>query len=266
MVCHPAGGFAEAHPCAPGLHPRKFCVGAKHHTSSSLLPSLSGAVRGAYAGSSAAAPASGLTAPRHTAYWAGSQGTRDLGDFLPVRGRKPQVPAAVLLRELDLADVQQFENAGTAKPPELVRIREVHHALARALAAGCSEAEAAAITGYSSSRISILKADPAFADLVELYRRDVNAVYLDMHAQLAGLSMDATLALRERINETPEEVETKDLIKAAEMGADRTGFGPASKSTNLNVNITATADRLKAARLRSGLLAEVPGTHEEPVV
>lgn len=140
-----------------------------------------------------------------------------------------------------------------SRPAPLKRLSERHHALARCLAGGMSEANAAITCGYVQSRVSILKADPAFQELLAFYREDVESKYLDMHGVLAGLSLDAATELRERLEEDMNADEKKitlnALIELTKLGADRTGFGPQSSSTNLNVNVD-MASKLQSARER----------------
>lgn len=174
----------------------------------------------------------------------------DLGlDIHRVRGRAAKPVAAVVVRELQQADLAVLETERGVKPQALTRLRERHHALARALASGMTEGEAAAVTGYDNSRISILKSDPAFQELLSFYRADVNAKYVEMHEILAGMSKDAALLLREKLEDEPDDLSVNQLLEITKMGADRTGHGPSSTSTQVNVHVN-MADRLEAARQR----------------
>lgn len=168
-------------------------------------------------------------------------------------GRAPRELSAELVRPLEEADLALLQTEKGSRPPALKRLSERHHALARTLASGHSPRDAGIICGYSASRVSILQDDPAFRELVEFYRADVEQRYLGMHEVLAGLSLDAAMELRERL-EADMDAEDKamsvgQLIELTKMGADRTGFGPQSSSTNLNVNVD-LAGRLEAARRR----------------
>jgi hypothetical protein len=99
--------------------------------------------------------------------------------------------------------------------------------------------------------VSILKADPAFQELLAFYRADVSDKYLDMHGVLAGLSLDAAMELRVRLEDDIQADEKKipvnQLMELTKLGADRTGFGPQSSQLNVNVDL---AGRLEAARKR----------------
>lgn len=166
-----------------------------------------------------------------------------------VRGRAKRKIAAEVVRDLTQADLAMLETERGVQPRELTRLRERHHALARALASGLSEGEAAAVTGYDLSRISVLKGDPAFKELLAFYRENVNASYAEMHELLAGMSKDAALILRERLEDEPEDFGHGQLLEIAKMGADRTGHGPSSTSTQVNVHVD-MAERLERARER----------------
>lgn len=154
-----------------------------------------------------------------------------------------------VVRELVAGDLELLEgNKGTKAPPLVKRLSERHHALARNLAAGMKDQAAAAITGYVVTTVSILKTDPAFQELIKFYQSDIQAQYADLHENLAGLSKDALIVLRERLEETPEKISTAQLMDLTKMGADRVGHGPSQKTeVNVNVNL---ASRLEEARKR----------------
>lgn len=185
------------------------------------------------------------------AWGAKGGGTMSLGlETIRGRGRpKAQIEVA-LVRPVTRADIALASvPKGMAAPP-LKRLRDRHHALARALSSGMSEADAAALTGYDISRVSILKADPTFRELLEFYRGTVTEAYLDMHAQLAALGMDAADELQHRLETNPESLENKELMALVTISADRTGHGPQSKSLNVNVNV-GLADRMQQAMRRA---------------
>ena len=161
--------------------------------------------------------------------------------------------SAVQVRELDEVDIALLQEERGIKAAPLKRLSERHHALARCLASGMEPGEAAITCGYVSSRVSILQVDPAFQELLEFYRADVNAKYLGMHDVLAGLSRDAAAELHTRLEDEMqmEPVDKKMTIgqlgEIVKLGADRTGFGPQSSQVNVNVDL---AGRLQAARER----------------
>lgn len=156
------------------------------------------------------------------------------------------------VREIEPADLELLSAEKGSRAPPLKRLGDRHHALARCLASGMSEGDAALSCGYVLSRVSILKADPAFKELLEFYRADTDRAYRDMHERLAGLSRDAADELHARLEEDMEadekQISIGQLLEITKMGADRTGHGPQS-SQNVNVNV-GIASRLEQARLR----------------
>ena len=174
----------------------------------------------------------------------------DFGDvLLRTNGRAAKPATAEFVRELDAADIALLSEERGTQAPAIKRLSERHHALARNLAGGMAPGDAAIVCGLSSSRVSILQADPAFRELVLFYRSAVQAEYRDLHVRLSGLALDAADELAGRLEEDPESLSTGQLMEVVKMGADRTGFGPQSSSTNLNVNVD-LAGRLEAARRR----------------
>lgn len=170
---------------------------------------------------------------------------------LPFRtaGRAARPIIASVVRPLDRADLVLLQEEKGSKPSALKRLSERHHALARNLASGMSPGDAGITCGYSASRVSILQDDPAFRELLEFYREDVNKQYRDLHTRLSGLALDAAEELAERLEEDPTQFSIGQLQETLRLGADRTGYGPQSSSTNLNVNVD-MAGRLQRARER----------------
>lgn len=177
-------------------------------------------------------------------------GRMDLApDLFRTVGRAKRVITAEVVRELEPNDLVHLGAEKGSEPSALKRLSDRHHALARNLASGMEPGEAGMLCGYVNSRVSILQNDPAFKELVEFYRRDVTAQYRDLHQRLSGLALDAAEELAERLEAEPEKVSIGQLMEITKMGADRTGFGPQSSTTNLNVNVD-LASRLQEARKR----------------
>ena len=170
-------------------------------------------------------------------------------ELFRTRGRAAKPIQAVVVRELEGGDLALLEHEKGVKPSAIKRLSDRHHALARTLSSGVGPSEAGIICGYSPSRVSILQDDPTFKELLAFYRTNVDAQYLGLHEQLSGIAKDALSLLAERLEDTPEDLSVGQLIELSKMGADRTGHGPASSTTNLNVNID-LADRLQRARER----------------
>jgi hypothetical protein len=155
------------------------------------------------------------------------------------------------LTEEDLSNLSA--ERGVQKPRELSSLKmlsERHRNLARLLAMGKSDNECSIITGYTASRISVLKSDPAMKNLIKHYSEEKDIVFVQAHEKMAQVTSTALDVLQERL-EDPEQVgemSTSQLLQIIEVSADRSGLGPSSKSeVQVNLNI---ADRLEAARRR----------------
>ena len=173
-------------------------------------------------------------------------------DFLPDvgPGRKAIPLTAEYSRDLTPADFSAPAVVTQTSAP-LVKIRDAHHALARVLATGIGEGEASLITGYSPSRISILKNDPQFQELLSFYRSTGTSQVADMRERMTNLGLTAISELQERLEENPTDFSPALLKDIAKDMADRVGHAPkaASGGGNVNVNINLN-DRMAEARNR----------------
>lgn len=131
-----------------------------------------------------------------------------------------------VVRELTLEDLAELEQPRGVTTPAIKRLRTQHHHLARLLAEGRREVEVSAITGYSQSRISILKQDPAFRDLITHYEHDAAMAYVNVHERLAALGITCLEELQQRIDEEPEKFNNKELRELAAMLLDRSVAPP----------------------------------------
>lgn len=162
----------------------------------------------------------------------------DIGIELPnARGRKaaPLVwgEPFSLTHEHLLEMLQAPAGAQRASASQL-QLRSRHHKLAQLLATGMSEGEAAIMTGYSGSRISILKADPAFKELLEYYRDNDSRMSLEVQERMRQIASESLEEIQHRLDEDTDSFTNAELIKLAEGMLDRTGHG---KSSTLNVNV-----------------------------
>lgn len=172
----------------------------------------------------------------------------DLHIPLRVKGRAAKKPAVSMIRELTDADLALLQTERAVKPTLIKRVRDSHHALARALASGVHEAEAALIAGYCLSRISVLKNDPTFIELIEFYRREGAAKHGDFAERMIQMARMAQEELQDRLEDNPAQFEIDDLRKIMTDSADRAGYSPKSgKTVTVNLNF---AGRLERARQR----------------
>lgn len=148
-----------------------------------------------------------------------------------------------------------------ARLPAAARFRDSHHRLARLFASGLTMDQVHERCGYSKSRLSVLRNDPAFEELVAEYRKNVNASWAAGADEYYGLAvsnmLEAELQLEEHLakaREADEPLPVKYLISISRDAADRFGYGKkSSKDINLNVDF---ADRLQKAIQRSGKVIE----------
>lgn len=155
-----------------------------------------------------------------------------------------------VLSRMDLSVLAEPRPANSIKV-----LRDTHHRVARAVAAGLRADEIATTTGYSLQRINTLNTDPAFKELVAHYRGIITAEfavtadpvidYLRTNALKAAAMLSDKL---DAASEAEEFLPTRDLLGIAELGFDRTGYGKVNKNVNINVDFAA---QLEAARKRS---------------
>lgn len=152
-------------------------------------------------------------------------------------------------------------------PAQLQTLRDTHHRVARAVAAGLRNDEVAQLCGISYNRVSTLKQDPAFGELVAHYRGLITAEYVrsvDSFMEVATANMlKAAVMISDKLDDAIDKGEflpTRDLLAIHDTGADRFGYGKMQKNLNVNVDF---ASQLEKARARSGRAKEV-GSSAQP--
>lgn len=168
---------------------------------------------------------------------------------LNVVGRTAAPLLANVVGELTKEDLEALQTEGATKAPGIKKLRERHHALAKALVDGIPDGEAGIICGYTPSRVSILKADPTFQELLKFYEVSKHDRYLELHDKIANLGEDVVDEITERLEEAPEEISIGQLIEISKMALDRSGHGP-STTSNVNVKV-GLAEKLATARSRA---------------
>ena len=168
---------------------------------------------------------------------------------LRMKGRAAKPLHTAQVRELEVDDLPKLEVEKGITAPPLAKISQRHHQLAKEVASGKTMTECSVLTGYSSGRISILLADDAFKELVTYYAGLVEETFIDRHQMLSDLAIDATRTLHERLEDEPDDFSNGQLLDLIIKTSDRTGLGPATTSTNINIGVN-MADRLQAARER----------------
>lgn len=158
----------------------------------------------------------------------------------------------------DIRVLSRADLAVLAQPrpsQSLQALRDTHHHMARAVASGLSNIEIAENCGRSINYVSILRNDPAFAELVAHYRAILTAEWKETADPVVTFmrnnALKAQAMISDKLDHAAEQGEflpTRDLLGIAEFGSDRTGYGKVNKNVNINVDFAA---QLEAARRRS---------------
>jgi len=182
------------------------------------------------------------------------------------RGRAFVAPIEVTdIRVLSREDLNVLKE----KRPQvqLQSIRDQHHRVARAIAAGLSNTEVAAVCGISYNRVSMLKADPAMIELIAHYRSIITADYVQANDPvndfLSTIRTKSLAMIEEKIDaasEAGEFLPSRDLAAFAELGLDRTGYGKVNKNLNVNMDLGKNLENAinKTAKLREVRTIEAP--------
>lgn len=160
----------------------------------------------------------------------------------PGKGRRPapiSYGAPRALSESDIASMWDHAGSGQKGVPRIKTLRYNHHLLAKAVASGKSLLECSQLTGLTGARISDLKNDPAFQELVSFYAEELNEVYVDVHQRMAALGTSVLEELSERFEAEPEKFTKRELMDLFTTMADRSiataKGGPSPQAANLSV-------------------------------
>lgn len=138
-----------------------------------------------------------------------------------------------------ITDEDLGESGGGAATPALQNLRPSHHTLARLMAKGLKQVDVSAITGFSQSRISILKRDPAFGELLEHYAGQVEAVNVELLEKVKLLAGDALAELHGRLDTDPEGFSNGALLELVKASLDRSGVGPKAQVEHKHLHLGA---------------------------
>lgn len=150
-------------------------------------------------------------------------------------GRKSAPLHAEFSRELTPLDMT-LQNTKATPQGGIQKLRSSHHAAARYFALGMKNYEVSAVTGYTEARLSVLKSDPTFQELVQYYQDNSTEKVVELRDRMLTVGMDALDVLQERLDERPDDFKNAELTDVVRTMADRTGNGPSSSSVNVNVD------------------------------
>jgi hypothetical protein len=150
-------------------------------------------------------------------------------------GARPKAVLAIeIVRSLTSDDLEKLTSPDAigSKALPLKQLRATHHQLAQLLSQGRSETEASLITGYSPSRISILKADPSFQELMSSYGAIRQAIFVDTLERLKTLGLSTLEELQERLENAPEKWSNRELMELATLALVK----PLTANTPIGIN------------------------------
>ena len=170
------------------------------------------------------------------------------------RGRPPKRHFSLsFVREATAEDIAAVNDApaNLLPVPATQTLRHRHHELARLLANGLSNVEAAAQTGYTPARIQQLRGDPAFEELLSHYAQLRDEEFVDAQKQLATLGRTAMGILLDKLeadgldapyNSTTEIMKSafdRSVAPSKAGGGARSDPGTSAPAVQLNVSFVA---------------------------
>jgi len=170
----------------------------------------------------------------------------------PARGgRKPRKKSVLweVTRSLTPDDIALLNTTLPAPRASLTQIRHSHHQLAQLLSEGRTQHEAALLSGYSPTYVSILKDDPSFQELIAYYAQQQELVYVNVLERMKSLGLSTIDELQSRLEEDPSGFSNRELMEQAElmlvkpMVATRGGIlpgassGPGVQSGGISLNV-----------------------------
>lgn len=145
-----------------------------------------------------------------------------MSDIGPARGgRRPARSDLTIeiVRSLTESDLPKLVSPDPlhSKPIPIQQLRSSHHQLAQLLAQGRPDNEVALITGYSPSRISILRSDPTFSELLASYQSIREKVFVDTLERMKVLGLSTLDELQERLEAEPHKWSNRELMEMADL-------------------------------------------------
>lgn len=151
-------------------------------------------------------------------------------DVLTKRAPRAAPLAMEYVRDLTAEDVSRAAELPALTEQSALRgVSTKHHTAAQLIASGEKQTAVAAMLGLSQSRLSTLcSQDPEFMQLVEYYRSQGEARYLNVHERLGALGMQAVDELQYRLENAPADVSTREVREILEAAMDRS-IAPSKK-------------------------------------
>lgn len=176
--------------------------------------------------------------------------------------RNPNSPYIRAVRPMTKADIESLRQPSARV--RIAKIRDSHHIMARLFVSGLSLSEIAAETGYTISRVSVIRGSPAMQELIARYRDDDHtewarhrdATYEYMHR----IRVKSLRQIEEILDDEDSPPRPEFILKAFDSVADRTEYHRKTTKENINVNFAAKLDEA-FARSRKITYIDVPASH-----
>jgi len=161
-----------------------------------------------------------------------------LKNFSKNKGRRRSKPPLTFefRRDLTLDDALAMQSAParttgqTGGVAPLVRIRTVHHQIARMLADGTKIVNICAVLGITPARVQQLKNDPAFAELLAHYEQCEEDAEISLRHRFYLLGSTGMEELHERLLEDPDSFGNGHLMELVKLTVG--GEAPKSGTNN----------------------------------
>lgn len=171
-------------------------------------------------------------------------------------GRPVAKPEILSVSPLTKEDITSFvpEEANTTN--NVKQFRDSHHMVARLFAMGLRPGEVARRVGYSLARVSTLRSDPAFQELIAVYRKDVDEIFRENADEyfetVAANRVIAARRINDLLTDEDRDLTPAQLIAIHSDSADRTGYPKRTVAVNVNVDFAARLDKAiaKSAQAR----------------
>jgi hypothetical protein len=99
----------------------------------------------------------------------------------------------------------------------LAEPRTRHHQLAQYMSMGMTNVEISRILGYSMSRLSILRTDPMFQELLAHYEQNAQVAFTEVLDRRKQVGMQALEEIQSRMDADPERFSNDQLFSLVEV-------------------------------------------------
>lgn len=164
------------------------------------------------------------------------------------RGPEPSgKPEIHYTDDLTLADLERYKPLPSRGSAGIKFMRNSHHRLARLIARGLRQNEAAEVAGYSRQTVAIYMRDPTFQQLVSEYEKTEPRAEMaevdEYYSVVIDNRITAARRLNDKLHDEEEEFTVAQLVAIHGDSADRTGYPKRQVAVNVNVDFASRLDR-----------------------